>query len=73
MACDGGKVGCALKLCTSTTTAWYNALLALEGLEVPAGNGIIAADLQQTLENLKKVSCQGMKEVDRVIVSIQEK
>ncbi len=73
MICDGGKVGCALKLCTTATTAWYNSLLALEGLEVPSDNGIIAADLQQTLENLKRLSSEGMKEVDRVIVSIQQK
>lgn len=72
MICDGGKVGCALKLCTSATTAWCNSLLALEGLEVPSNNGILAADLQQTIYNLKRLSCEGMKEVDRVIISIQQ-
>ena len=34
MICDGGKVGCALKLCTSAATAWQGALLASAGVTV---------------------------------------
>ncbi len=72
MVCDGGKVGCSLKLCTSAVTAWWNAVLALEGLTVPANNGILAGGLQQTIINLQKLSSEGMENVDRVIVSMLE-
>ncbi len=70
MVCDGGKVGCALKLCISATTAWWNALLALEGLAVPSDNGIVADDLQQSITNLRRLNSEGMKDVDRVVISI---
>lgn len=70
MICDGGKVGCALKLSTSAYTAWSCALLAREGLEVPAGNGIADASVQRTLDNLGKVSREGMANVDKAVISV---
>lgn len=70
MICDGGKVGCALKLCTSAVTAWWSALLACEGLTVPAGNGIVAATCGETMANLGSLAKQGMKNVDSCVISI---
>lgn len=68
MICDGGKVGCALKLSASAGMAWQGALLAKEGVKVPVGNGIVASDLQETLINLRKVSKEGMAQVDKSII-----
>ncbi|MBS4020959.1 MAG: serine dehydratase subunit alpha family protein [Dethiobacter sp.] len=73
MICDGGKVGCALKLSTSASTAWYSALLAREGLEVPPGNGIVEESVSETLSNLGKVSREGMAQVDRAVISVLER
>ena len=72
MICDGGKVGCALKLCTSAVTAWWSALLAGEGLEVPVGNGIVGANINDTIANLGKLTKQGMGQVDKSVTSILE-
>lgn len=70
MICDGGKVGCSLKLSASAGMAWQCALLAREGVRVPAGNGIVAPSLQETLKNLGRVSQEGMSQVDRSVISI---
>ncbi|MCR4425460.1 MAG: L-serine ammonia-lyase, iron-sulfur-dependent, subunit alpha [Firmicutes bacterium] len=70
MLCDGGKVGCALKVWTSVTTASQAALLALAGCEVPEGNGIVGAHLDETLSNLARVTSEGMRTADRVMVGI---
>ncbi|MCR1899740.1 L-serine ammonia-lyase, iron-sulfur-dependent, subunit alpha [Irregularibacter muris] len=69
MICDGGKVGCALKLSASAGMAWQGALLAKEGVKVPEGNGIVASSLQKTLENLGKISQEGMFNVDKSVIS----
>lgn len=70
MVCDGGKVSCALKLCTSATMAHRAALLASVGMRVPSDNGIVAQDLPETICNLGTISNQGMKEMERAIISI---
>lgn len=70
MICDGGKVGCALKLSASATMAWQSALLAVEGVRIPAGNGIVGEDIESTLRNLESVSVKGMCQVDRAIIGV---
>ena len=73
MICDGGKVGCALKLCVSASMAWQVALLSKEGVEVPSGNGIVVESLEETLANLGRISKEGMAEVDKTVISVLEK
>ncbi|WP_343185516.1 serine dehydratase subunit alpha family protein [Anoxynatronum sibiricum] len=70
MICDGGKVGCALKLSASASMAWQSALLAVEGVRIPAGNGIVGDDVESTLRNLESVSIEGMRQVDRAIIGV---
>lgn len=73
MVCDGGKVGCALKLSSSAVTAWWCGALAREGLKVPAGNGLIAHNVQDTIKNLGYLSSVGMDGVDNNIISLLTK
>lgn len=68
--CDGGKVGCSLKVWSSVMTACQAALLAVSGKSVPVGNGVVGQDLEKTLSNLATVSLEGMPSIDRVLVSI---
>mgnify|MGYP000846284642 FL=1 len=70
MICDGGKVGCSLKLSASAGMAWQAAILASEGVKVPVGNGIVGSNIQETLENLRILSDKGMAEVDRSVISV---
>ncbi len=50
--CDGGKEGCAYKVALSAGWAVQSALLALEGLHIKAGDGILSDDLHELFENL---------------------
>lgn len=70
MICDGGKVGCALKLSTAASVAVETALLTLKNVLVPAGNGIIFLSADDTIRNLGMVSNPGMLETDKVILEI---
>lgn len=70
MLCDGGKVGCALKLSTAAGVAIDSAFMALRGIAVPVTNGIIGNSVEQTIENLGKISNPGMVETDRVILEV---
>ncbi|HWQ62564.1 MAG TPA: L-serine ammonia-lyase, iron-sulfur-dependent, subunit alpha [Negativicutes bacterium] len=70
MICDGGKVGCALKLATAAGAAVETALLTLKGVIVPCSNGIIFASAEDTVRSLGMVSNPGMLQTDRIILNI---
>lgn len=70
MICDGGKVGCALKLSTAAAVAVESSLLAQKGIVVPDTNGIIADTIEQTVHNLGEVSMPGMIHTDKVILDV---
>lgn len=70
MICDGAKEGCALKLSTSASVAVKSALLGSGRCQVPAHNGIIGSTVEETIENLGRLSHEGMKITDQVILKI---
>ena len=70
MICDGGKVGCALKLSTAAGVAVETALLSLKNVFVPDSNGIIFQSTDDSIRNLGMVSSPGMLETDKVILKI---
>jgi len=70
MICDGAKVGCALKLATSASTAIQSALLALSDQFIPNKNGIIANTAEDTIKNLGMLSKEGMNITDHVILKM---
>lgn len=70
MICDGGKVGCALKLSAAAGVAVETALLSMKNVLVPETNGIIFASVDATIRNLGRVSNPGMLETDKVIIEI---
>jgi L-cysteine desulfidase len=70
MICDGGKVGCALKLSTAAAAAVESSLLAQRNIVVPDTNGIITNSIERTIANLGKVSNPGMLETDKVILDV---
>ncbi|QEK12534.1 serine dehydratase subunit alpha family protein [Crassaminicella thermophila] len=72
MICDGAKVGCALKLATSASTAIQSALLALSNNIVPSRNGIVAETAEDTIKNLGTLSIEGMTITDHVILKVMK-
>lgn len=69
MLCDGGKVGCAMKVWAAVSTAEEAARLALAGCKIPAGNGVVKADIDETLLVLERVAKDGMGTLDRALVA----
>lgn len=70
MICDGGNYGCALKAATAASTAVESALLAVENYYLNSNNGIVGADLKETLDNMGKIAVPGMEKTNDVIIDI---
>jgi L-cysteine desulfidase len=68
--CDGAKNSCALKLATAAGTSVQSALFSLHGINVNASDGIIASTPEKTMQNIGKLSTDGMIETDRTILQI---
>jgi len=73
MVCDGAKPGCAIKLSTAAAAAYKAAMLAVRGVSVPCGNGIVGCDIEVTIRNLGIFSREGMKNADKTIIDIMLK
>lgn len=72
MICDGGKVGCALKLSTAICTAMLSAMLAVSDVGLRPTDGICAVTPEECISNLAKIGVEGMKQMNQVILDIME-
>lgn len=70
MICDGAKAGCALKLSSAASAAVQSAVIAKQGYVVPPLNGIVGNKAEQSIQNLGKVSNNGMQITDEVILNV---
>ena len=70
MICDGAKAGCALKLSSAASAAVQSAVIAKQGYSVPALNGIVGTKVEQSIQNLGKVSDKGMQITDEIILNV---
>ena len=67
--CDGAKVGCSVKVMTAANVAWQSALLALQGVEIPAANGLVSRDAETTIKNLGLLS-RKMAPADQAVIDL---
>lgn len=70
MVCDGAKVGCALKVSSGVCSALQSAFLAKENICISSNDGIIDDDIEQTIRNLGRVGCDGMRQTDDLLLEI---
>ena len=70
--CDGAKGSCAIKVAAAADVAVRTALLSLEDLQVPPGNGLIGRTLFETTRNLAVIAKQGMRGTDECVLDILE-
>ncbi|MDD3344361.1 MAG: L-serine ammonia-lyase, iron-sulfur-dependent, subunit alpha [Sulfurospirillaceae bacterium] len=68
--CDGAKSSCAMKIATTIYAAFDAYLLASSGKYLQGGDGIIAHDIEQTLQHIGKLSQDGMYITDKIIIDI---
>jgi L-cysteine desulfidase len=73
LLCDGGDFGCALKTSTGAGAAVRAAFFALDGVVIPAGSGIVARSVEETIRNVGKISSPGMVGTDKVVLDIMAK
>ena len=72
MICDGAKEGCANKVELSSGLAVQAAFLAMQGMSIAEGDGILADGLESLFENLGHLIREGMQNTNRVIVEIMQ-
>ncbi|MEG0856799.1 MAG: L-serine ammonia-lyase, iron-sulfur-dependent, subunit alpha [Terrisporobacter sp.] len=72
MICDGAKAGCALKLSSAASAAVQSAVIAKGGYAVPPLNGIVGTKVEQSIQNLGRVSDKGMQITDEVILNVMD-
>ncbi|ELC8448850.1 serine dehydratase subunit alpha family protein [Clostridium perfringens] len=70
MICDGAKETCALKIATGTNAAIQCANLAINGISATANDGIVAKDVEETIESIETLIQNGLKNVDDTILNI---
>lgn len=72
MVCDGAKIGCALKTMTGVDAAFRAAHLALSGIGIPATDGIVGHNGEESLAHLGRLAQKGMGNVDEEILGIMQ-
>ncbi|WP_296971374.1 L-serine ammonia-lyase, iron-sulfur-dependent, subunit alpha [Tepidanaerobacter sp. EBM-38] len=68
--CDGGKPGCAFKLSISVDAALESASMALNDIVISSDDGIVDETAEKTIQNLGKVSTDGMINTDKTILEV---
>ena len=70
MICDGASNSCAMKVSTSAAAAYKAVLMALDGTRVTGSEGIVDADVDQSISNLGQLASLGMVQTDGQILEI---
>jgi len=70
MICDGGKVGCALKVSMASSAALTNAILAANHTVLRVSDGICAETPEQCIRNMTRIGNPGMLKADEEILDI---
>ncbi|QAV23787.1 serine dehydratase subunit alpha family protein [Proteus hauseri] len=70
--CDGASNSCAMKVSTGASAAYKAVLMALDNTYVTGNDGIVAHDVDTTIENLCALASRAMQHTDVQIIEIME-
>ena len=70
MICDGGKVGCSLKVATGSAAAFLCAITAVRDAVLRTTDGICAETPEQCIRNMARIGIRGMAQTDSEILAI---
>lgn len=72
MICDGGKVGCAMKVATGSFAALTSAIHAVNNVALRTSDGICAKTPEQCIRNMASIGLNGMKDTDAEILRLMK-
>lgn len=70
MICDGGKVGCALKVASGSVAAFMSTMAAINEAPLRVSDGICAETPEDCIRNMARIGQEGMNRVDATILDI---
>jgi L-cysteine desulfidase len=70
IVCDGAKPSCAAKIAASVDAGLLGGRMVESGKGFAAGEGIVSADIEDTLQNVARIGKDGMRQTDREIIRI---
>lgn len=70
MVCDGAKSSCAVKIASAVDAAQLGFFLATKGRVFPSGDGLVKADVEETIMAIGRMAREGMKTTDIEILNI---
>ncbi|WP_225422950.1 L-cysteine desulfidase family protein [Companilactobacillus jidongensis] len=70
MVCDGAGCSCAMKVATSISSMCRAVDLAIQGVEIPATNGLVQEDIDETIRGLGKLVTNGFGQTDSAILDV---
>ena len=72
MFCDGGKVGCALKVSTGSAAAVLCGITAVRNAVLRVSDGICAETPEDCIRNMARIGTDGMANTDATILSVMQ-
>ncbi len=70
IVCDGAKPSCAGKIAAAVDAGILGYHMFLEGQQFRGGEGIVKKGVEETIQNISRLGCQGMRETDKEIIKI---
>ncbi|MGN2370781.1 L-cysteine desulfidase family protein [Clostridium cagae] len=68
--CDGAKSSCAAKIAAAVDAGILGYHMYLNGQQFYSGDGIVAKDADNTIDNVGRMAREGMRETDKEILKI---
>lgn len=70
IVCDGARVTCAYKLANAIGVAIDSALFALNGTNVPASQGVVGKNADDTIALMGRIAREGMITMDKILCQV---